>query len=159
VGNEVIPCTNGTCTGTLLADPVALSSTSGGVVLLGTGGVPVASGTLTRQTIVNIPAPSANLTQVTVITAGLKQPRGGASVDIVAFDPVRRVIYMADRTNNGITAINAATNTVLGVIPVPPCADYNAHGGVNGGPNLQCPSGVAVAPDLRKLVATDRIAN
>src|SRR5262249_59462849 len=65
----------------------------------------------------------------------------------------------ADRINNGITAINAATNTVLGVIPVPPCADYNAHGGVNGGPNLQCPSGVAVAPDLRKLVATDRIAN
>jgi hypothetical protein len=64
-------------------------------------------------------------------------------------------MYVTDRINNGVDAIDTTTNTVIGRIPVPPCQDYNA----NGGAGLQCPSGVQVAPDLRKLIVTDRVAN
>jgi len=49
-------------------------------------------------------------------------------------------MYEADRTNHAIGAIDARTNTVIGVIPMP---------------NGASPNGVLVAPPLHKLVVTD----
>ena len=72
-----------------------------------------------------------------------------ASTDIFSFDPSTHTMYFADRVNRGVSAINTNTNTYLGTILVPSC---NVAGAVPG----SCPSGVLVAPDLRKLVVTDR---
>jgi len=59
-------------------------------------------------------------------------------------------MYFADRTNKGVSAIDTRTNTYIGTIVVPGCAGLNANG------QGSCPSGVLVAPDLHKLVITDR---
>ena len=72
-----------------------------------------------------------------------------ASTDIFSFDPSTHTMYFADRVNRGVSAINTNTNTYLGTILVPSC---NVAGAIPG----SCPSGVLVAPDLRKLVVTDR---
>lgn len=72
------------------------------------------------------------------------------STDVWSFDPSTHTMYFADRTNKGVSVINTDTNTYLGTIVVPGCAGLNATGGGS------CPSGVLVAPDLHKLVITDR---
>jgi DNA-binding beta-propeller fold protein YncE len=93
------------------------------------------------------PTPLAGLdflTQITIpnwTTSGATQ----ASTDIWSFDPLTSTLYFADRINNGVSAIDTAANTYLGTLVVPGC---------NGTAN--CPSGVLVAPDLHKLVVTDR---
>jgi PEP-CTERM motif len=71
-----------------------------------------------------------------------------ASFDLLSFDPVRQVMYSADRPNKGVDVIDTKTNTLLGIISLP-CS--------NGG--TQCPSGVQVAPDTRQLIVTDRGTN
>ena len=68
-----------------------------------------------------------------------------ASFDLLSFDPNRQIMYSADRPNRGVDVINTTTNTLLGIIPVPP-----ASGGTSD------PSGVQVAPDLKELIVTDR---
>jgi hypothetical protein len=73
-----------------------------------------------------------------------------ASTDVFAFDPTTHTMYFADRTNRGISAIDTQTNTYIGTIGVPGCAGLNDAG------QGSCPSGVLVAPDLHKLVITDR---
>ena len=73
-----------------------------------------------------------------------------ASTDIFSFDPSTHTMYFADRTNQGVSAIDTRTNTYIGKIVVPGCAGLNAAGVGS------CPSGVLVAPDLHKLVITDR---
>src|SRR5262245_37165489 len=73
-----------------------------------------------------------------------------ASTDIWSFDPSTNTMYFADRTNKGVSVIDTNTNTYLGTIVVPGCVGLNAAG------QGSCPSGVQVAPDLHKLVITDR---
>ena len=81
-----------------------------------------------------------------------------ASFDLLSFDPVRQIMYSADRPNHGVDVINTQTNTLVGFIPV---IDPSATGAnktcVNG--LGSCPSGVQVAPDLRQLIVTDRGAS
>jgi hypothetical protein len=59
-------------------------------------------------------------------------------------------MYFADRTNKGVSAIDTQTNTYIGTIVVPGCAGLNDAG------QGSCPSGILVAPDLHKLIITDR---
>lgn len=93
------------------------------------------------------PTPLAGLEQVALIpiptwtTTGATQ----ASTDTFSFDRSTHTMYFADRTNKGVSVIDTDTNTYLGTLVVPTC---NGTG--------SCPSGVLVAPDLHKLVVTDR---
>ena len=73
-----------------------------------------------------------------------------ASTDVFAFDPTTHTMYFADRTNKGVSTIDTQTNTYIGTIVVPTCTGLNDAGAGS------CPSGVLVAPDLHKLVITDR---
>src|SRR5262247_1841871 len=73
-----------------------------------------------------------------------------ASTDVFSFDPATHTMYFADRTNKGVSAIDTQTNTYIGTIVVPGCAGLNDAG------QGSCPSGVLVAPDLHKLIITDR---
>jgi len=99
----------------------------------------------------NVPAASAGLQQQTIIsipnwtTTGPTQ----ANFDLLNFDPVAHVMYLADRVNHGVDVINTQTNTLLGTIIVPSCVSQPT--------TSSCPSGVLVAPDLRRLVVTDRL--
>jgi DNA-binding beta-propeller fold protein YncE len=68
-----------------------------------------------------------------------------ASFDLLSYDPVRQIMYSADRPNRGVDVIDTKTNTLLGIIPVP-----LQSGGTSN------PSGVQVAPDLKELIVTDR---
>ncbi|MEP6715403.1 MAG: hypothetical protein ABJC09_07495, partial [Terriglobia bacterium] len=63
-----------------------------------------------------------------------------ANLDIFAFNPYTRVMYVADRTNHAITAIDTIENQVVGRLAVPGNAS---------------PNGALVALDLQKLVVTD----
>ena len=74
-----------------------------------------------------------------------------ASTDVFSFDPSTHTMYFADRTNRGVSAIDTRTNTYVGTIVVPTCT-----AGLNAAGAGSCPSGVLVAPDLHKLVITDR---
>jgi hypothetical protein len=74
-----------------------------------------------------------------------------ASTDIFSFDPSTHTMYFADRTNRGVSAIDTQTNTYVGTIVVPTCT-----AGLNAAGAGSCPSGVLVAPDVHKLVITDR---
>jgi hypothetical protein len=63
-----------------------------------------------------------------------------ANLDIFTFNPYTKVLYVADRTNHAVTAVDTIENSVAGVLPIP------------GGGNT---NGVLVALDLQKLVVTD----
>lgn len=63
-----------------------------------------------------------------------------ANLDLFAFNPWTRVMYVADRTNHAVTAIDTIGNSVIGVLPIPSGGNTN---------------GVLVAMDLQKLVMTD----
>src|SRR5215470_604895 len=56
-----------------------------------------------------------------------------ANSDIFGFNPVTHILYLADRTNHSVDAIDTRTNGVVGVMPVP------------GNPST---NGVLIAPDL-----------
>ena len=43
---------------------------------------------------------------------------GTASTDLFGFNPVTRIMYLADRTNHAITVIDTHTNSVVGQIPL-----------------------------------------
>ena len=58
-------------------------------------------------------------------------------------------MYFADRVNKGVSVIDTNTNTYLGTLKVPTCDVATNRPG-------SCPSGVLVAPDLHKLIVTDR---
>ena len=91
-------------------------------------------------------APNAGLIYLQTIpipnwaTSGANQ----ANFDLFTFDPVSSVMYVADRVNHSVTAIDTHTNGVIGVIPVP------------GAPGT---NGVLVIPDLQQLVVTDGKTN
>lgn len=67
-----------------------------------------------------------------------------ANFDLFAFNPRTRVMYVADRTNKSVTAIDTITNTPTGILPIP------SGGSTNG---------VLVILELQKLVVTDGKAN
>ena len=63
-----------------------------------------------------------------------------ANLDIFAFNPWTRVLYIADRTNHAVTEVDTISNSVIGVLPIP------GGGSTNG---------ALVAIDVQKLVVTD----
>jgi hypothetical protein len=67
-----------------------------------------------------------------------------ANLDLFAFNPFTRVLYVADRTNHAVTAVDTIENQVVGVLPIP------SGGSTNG---------VLVVLDLQKLVVTDGKSN
>lgn len=93
------------------------------------------------------PTPLAGLETPQLITIPTWTTTGAtqASTDTFSFDRSTHTLYFADRTNKGVSVIDTDTNTYLGTIVVPTCDGTGS-----------CPSGVLVAPDLHKLVVTDR---
>ncbi len=71
---------------------------------------------------------------------------GNANVDLLGYNPVTRMMYLADRTNKGIDVIDTRTNVVVGLIKMPPTSVYTTPTG---------PNGVWVAIDLQQLIVTD----
>ncbi|MDQ6664449.1 MAG: hypothetical protein M3Z23_08650 [Acidobacteriota bacterium] len=63
-----------------------------------------------------------------------------AGFDLFAFNPETRILYVADRTNHGIDAIDTRTNSFVGSLTVP---------------NNASPNGVLVVPELQQMVVTD----
>src|ERR1700692_4624581 len=55
---------------------------------------------------------------------------GNANVDLMGYNPVTRMMYLADRTNSGIDVIDTHTNVVVGLIKMPPASV--TPGGPNG---------------------------
>src|SRR5215468_2254004 len=104
------------------------------------------------QTALAQSTPLAGLEFLTQIKIPTWTPSGAtqASTDIWSFDPSTNTLYFADRVNKGVSVIDTNTNTYLGTIVVPSC---DVAGAIPG----SCPSGVLVAPDLHKLVVTDRL--
>ena len=117
-----------------IALPILLS------LLLGLG--------VAQKTLAATPTPLAGLEQETLIEIPIWTTTGAtqASTDAFSFDPSTHTMYFADRTNKGVSVIDTETNTYLGTIVVPTCDGTGS-----------CPSGVLIAPDLRKLVVTDRL--
>src|SRR5499433_2825926 len=115
------------------------------IVLVLSSGLGVAQKALAQ------PTPLAGLEFLTQIKIPTWTPSGAtqASTDIWSFDPSTNTLYFADRVNRGVSVVDTNTNTYLGTIVIPSC---NVAGAVPG----SCPSGVLVAPDLHKLVITDR---
>jgi DNA-binding beta-propeller fold protein YncE len=98
------------------------------------------------------PTPLGGLILLKKITIPLWTPTGAAtqtSTDVWSFDPSTNTMYFADRVNKGVSVIDTTTNTYLGTLKVPTCDVATNRPG-------SCPSGVLVAPDLHKLVVTDR---
>lgn len=94
------------------------------------------------------PTPLAGLQFVKIITIPTWTNTGATqtSTDVFSFDPSTHTMYFADRVNKGVSVIDTTTNTYLGTLVVPTCDGTGS-----------CPSGVLVAPDLHKLVVTDRL--
>nr|MDQ2901477.1 hypothetical protein [Acidobacteriota bacterium] len=67
-----------------------------------------------------------------------------AGFDLFAFNPETRIMYVADRTNHGIDAIDTRTNSFVGSLTVP---------------NNASPNGVLVVPELQQMVVTDGKTN
>ena len=67
-----------------------------------------------------------------------------ANLDLFAFNPWTHTLYVADRTNHAVTAIDTISDNVVGILPIP------SGGSTNG---------VMVALDVQKLVVTDGKAN
>jgi hypothetical protein len=90
--------------------------------------------------------PSAGLQYVENVTVPNWTNSGStqANFDLFAFNPATRIMYVADRTNHSVTAIDTRANVAVGFMAVP------------GGPNT---NGVLVALDLQQLVVTDGRAN
>jgi hypothetical protein len=66
------------------------------------------------------------------------------NTDIFGFNPLTHTMYMADRTNHAVDAIDTHENVVTGIMVLP------------NNPNT---NGVLVAPDLQQLVVTDGKTN
>ena len=95
--------------------------------------------------------PSATLQQLAFIGLPTWTTSGStaASFDEPAFNRVTGVMYLADRPNFGATAIDTKTLTYLGTVELPGCRTTTGCS----------PSGALVAPDLQKLIVTDRLTN
>jgi len=67
---------------------------------------------------------------------------GKASTDLFGFNPVTRIMYLADRTNHAITVIDTHTNSVVGQMPLAPTTVVNQP---------------LIAIDLQQLVVSDGV--
>ena len=67
---------------------------------------------------------------------------GKASTDLFGFNPVTRIMYLADRTNHAITVIDTHTNSVVGQIPLAATTVVNQP---------------LIAIDLQQLVVSDGV--
>jgi hypothetical protein len=77
-----------------------------------------------------------------------------ASFDALWFDAQNGVAYIADRINDGATAIDAKTMTYIGTSVAPGCGIQTA---TTAPSQTNCrPSGILVTPDTQKLVFTGR---
>ena len=92
------------------------------------------------QFMANIPIPNWTTGGV---TAG--------NFDALWFNPQNGVVYIADRVNDGATAIDSKTWTYLGTSVGPGCGIQTF--GSNGRPNCR-PSGIIVTQDSQKVVVT-----
>jgi len=72
---------------------------------------------------------------------------GNANVDLMGYNPVTRMMYLADRTNNGIDVIDTHANVAVGLIKMPPSSPPKVPA---VGPNA-----VLVAINLQQLIVTD----
>jgi hypothetical protein len=72
---------------------------------------------------------------------------GNANVDLMGYNPVTRMMYLADRTNNGIDVIDTRANVVVGLIKMPPGSPPKVPA---VGPNA-----AFVAINLQQLIVTD----
>ena len=70
-----------------------------------------------------------------------------ASYDVPSFNRITGVMYLTDRPNFGILAIDTKTLTYIGNVEFPGCRTKTGCS----------PSGALVIPDLQKLVGTDRL--
>jgi hypothetical protein len=94
------------------------------------------------QFITNIPIPNWT-------TSG----PNAASFDALWFNPQNGVVYIADRINDGATAVDAKTGTVLGTAVPTGCGIQTATAPAS----TNCrPSGILVTSDTQKLVFTGR---
>src|SRR5215475_7341825 len=91
-----------------------------------------------------VSTPDAGVTTIGVIPVPNWATTGTVSFDLSSFNPLTRVLYYADRTNHGATAIDTKSNTIVGGVTPPGCT------------GTSCPSGALVIPDLQKLVLTSR---
>jgi len=94
------------------------------------------------QFITNIPIPNWTTTGP-----------NAASFDALWFNPQNGVVYIADRINDGATAVDTKTMTALGTSVAPGCGIQTATAPAS----TNCrPSGILVTPDTQKLVFTAR---
>jgi len=84
---------------------------------------------------------------ITIPGWGATGSAGNANVDLMGYNPVTRMMYLADKKNSKIDVIDTHTNVVVGQVPIPPASVYTAP---PTGPN-----GVLVAVNLQQLVITD----
>src|SRR3974377_1862201 len=73
---------------------------------------------------------------------------GNANVDLMGYNPVSRMMYLADRTNNGIDVIDTRTNVAVGLVKMPNKQMIGPIGATG-------PNGVIVAINLQQLIVTD----
>jgi hypothetical protein len=90
--------------------------------------------------------PSAGLQYITNITVPNWTETGAtqANFDLFAFNPLTRIMYVADRTNKSVGSIDTRSNTYVGTSVLPTGGSTN---------------GVVIAPDLQQLVVTDGKSN
>ena len=72
-------------------------------------------------------------------------PQGTSNTDVFGFNPVTRIMYLADRVNHGVDVIDTHNNFFLGVIPTTVTA---------AGPNVPL-----VAIDQQQLAITDGVSS
>ncbi len=72
---------------------------------------------------------------------------GNANVDLMGYNPVTRMMYLSDRTNNGIDVIDTRNNVAVGLIKMPSSSPPKTPA---VGPNA-----VLVAINLQQLIVTD----
>ncbi len=90
--------------------------------------------------------PSAGLQYVTNISVPnwTQTVATQANFDLFAFNPLTRIMYVADRTNKSVGSIDTRTNSYVGTTVLPTGGSTN---------------GVVIAPDLQQLIVTDGLAN
>ena len=92
-----------------------------------------------------IAEPPANVSVIRLIPIPGWTTAAGA-FDLGSFNPVNRLMYFGDGTNHAVTTVGTTTNTLVSVLPI-------------GCTTASCPSGVQVAPDQQKLLASSRQAS
>lgn len=124
---------------------LSVSSFLGGLLLLCVLSVPLfGQGTTppALQFLANIPIPNWTTSGATA-----------ASFDALWFNPQNGVVYIADRVNDGATAVDTKTWTYLGTSKGIGCGIQTIAASTNGRSDCR-PSGIIVTQDSQKVVVT-----